>query len=69
MKTNIRLHIDNPTRPPKIFIDEVEYPVVSIEYEYDTETNINFGTHRLLVEYLDKDNKRSTTYIGFDRKE
>lgn len=68
MESKIRIHIDDPLEPPKVFIDERSYPVVSIEYDYETSTDVHCGSHRLLVEYIGEEAVRSTVYVGFDRK-
>lgn len=68
MNQNIAIHLDGPLQAPKIFIDGYSYPVVSIEYDYETPSDVSEGSHRLLVEYVDEKSVRSTVYTGFDKK-
>lgn len=69
MEPRIKFHIDGPIEPPKVFIDETAYPVVSIEYNYETRTHVGHGVHRLLVEYIGEGGKNASVYVGFDSKE
>ena len=68
MNQNITIYLDGPLQAPKIFINGYDCPIVSIEYDYETPSDVSEGSHRLLVEYVDEENVRSTVYTGFDKK-
>ena len=67
MDKKVKIHINGANEAPKLFNDDSVYPVVSIDYNYETVTDVSCGSHKLLVEYIDEDNNKSTI-IGFDKK-